>query len=116
MSRITGVVVALATAAAVLSSSTVEAAAPPAAHDVPGVADLPREIPGGVELTLADGDLLRVWAAESYRTVWAKRYDTATRAWGARTAVLQRKHLFCGDVSARTAGGAVAVVAVCDRH
>ena len=116
MSRITGVVVALATAAAVLSSSTVEAAAPPAAHDVPGVADLPREIPGGVELTLADGDLLRVWAAESYRTVWAKRYDTATRAWGARTAVLQRKHLFCGDVSARTAGGAVAVVAECDRH
>ena len=116
MSRITGVVVALATAATVLSGSTVGAAEPPTAGHVPGVADLPREIPGGVELTLADGDVLRVRAAEDYRTVSARRYDTATGSWGSPTVVLKRKHLFCGDVSARTGGGAVALVAECDRY
>lgn len=72
MSRITGVIVALATTAAVLTGSTSGAAPAPApATDVPEVADLPREIEGGVELTLADGDLLRVWASENYRTVRA---------------------------------------------
>lgn len=116
MSRITGVVVALATAAAVLTGSNVEAAPPPVAGDVPGVADLPREIPGGVELVLVDGDRLRVQAAENYRTVRAKRYDVATGTWGSPTVVLERKNLFCGDVSARTAGGAVALVAECDRY
>ncbi|WP_374455839.1 hypothetical protein [Nocardioides sp.] len=113
MSRITGVVVALATTAAVLTGSTAGAGTGAAA---PPTAQLPREIIGGVELTLADGDVLRVWTAESHRTVWAKRYDTATGAWGARTVVLARKNLFCGDVDARTANGAVAVIAECDRY
>ena len=81
MSRITGVVVALATAAAVLTGSTADAGTGAAA---PPTAQLPREITGGVELTLADGDLLRVWAAEDYRTVCARRYDAATGTCGGR--------------------------------
>ena len=115
MSRITGVVVALATAATVLSGSTAEAAPPPGTGGVAGTADLPREIPGGVELRLADGDLLRVWASESYRTVRARRLEATTGVWSDPVVVLRRKRLFCGDVDARTAGGAVAVVAECDR-
>jgi hypothetical protein len=117
MSRIMGVIVALATAAAVLTGSTVGAAPPPApasAADVPGVADLPREIERGVELTMADGDLLRLWAAADYRTVWSRRHDAATGSWGPRLEVLHRKHLFCGDVDARTSGGAVAAMVQCD--
>ena len=116
MSRITGVIVALATTAAVLTGSTSGAAPAPApATDVPEVADLPREIEGGVELTLADGDLLRVWASENYRTVRARRRDAATGAWADPVVVLRRKRLYCGDVEARTANGAVALVAECDR-
>lgn len=113
MSRITGVVVALATAAAVLTGST--AGAGPGAAGPPTV-QLPREVTGGVELTLADGDLLRVWAAANHRTVWSKRYDAASRTWDPRTVVLERRNLFCGDVEARTANGAVAVLAECDRN
>lgn len=113
MSRITGVIVALATTAAVLTGSTAGAgtgaAAPPAAQ-------LPRQITGGVELALADADRLRVWAAGNHRTVWARRYDAATGAWGARTVVLKRKNLSCGNVDARTANGAVALIAECDRY
>ena len=115
MSRITGVIVALATTAAVLTGSTSGAAPPPAPADLPGVADLPREIEGGVELTLADGDLLRVWASEDYRTVRARRRDAATDAWADPVVVLRKKRLYCGDVEARTANGAVALVAECDR-
>ncbi len=113
MSRILGVVVALATAAAVLTGSTVGAAPPPAAAPT---AELPREVPGGVELTLADGDVLRIWSADNHRTVWAKRRDAATGAWSGRSVVLKRKNLFCGDVDARTANGAVAVLAPCDHY
>nr|WP_300051570.1 hypothetical protein [uncultured Nocardioides sp.] len=113
MSRITGVIVALATTAAVLTGSTADAGTSAAA---PPTAQLPRQITGGVELTLADGDLFRVWADDDYRTVWGKRYDAATRTWGGRQEVLRRKNLFCGDVDARTANGAVALVAECDRN
>jgi hypothetical protein len=119
MSRITGVIVALATTAAVLTGSTSGAAPPPApasAPDVPGVEDLPRPIEGGVELTLSDGDLLRVWASDSYRTVRARRRDAAASAWSDPVVVLREKNLFCGDVDARTANGAVAVIAECDRY
>src|SRR5690348_9138492 len=112
MSRITGVVVALATAATVLTGSTAGAGTGGAA---PPTAQLPHGITGGVELTLADGDLLRVWAAENHRTVWAKRHDAATGAWGARSVVLRQKDLSCGSVDARTSNGAVAVTAKCDR-
>jgi hypothetical protein len=114
MSRITGVIVALATTAAVLTGSTVGAAPPPVPADVPGVADLPRQIERGEELTLADGDLLRVWASENYRTVRARRRDVATGAWADPVVVLRKKNLFCGSVDVRTANGAVAVVAECD--
>jgi hypothetical protein len=113
MSRITGVIVALATTAAVLTGSTVGAA--PAPADATGADGLPREVEGGVELTLADGDVLRVWVDDDHRAVWGKRYDAATRTWGGRQEVLRKKDLFCGDVDARTANGAVAVMAKCDR-
>jgi hypothetical protein len=116
MSRITGVIVALATTATVLTGSTGGAAAPPPVPDAPpGPADLPREIEGGVEVTLADGDLLRVWASENHRTVRAKRRDAAAGVWSEPVVVLRRKNLSCGDVDARTAGGSVALVAECDR-
>ncbi len=111
MSRITGVIVALATAAAVLTGSTVGAEPAPAA---PPAAELPKEIPGGVELTLADGDLLRVWAADNYRAVFSRRLDAATGAWGPRLEVLRRRNLYCGEVEGRTANGAVALLAQCD--
>ena len=58
MSRITGLFVALATTAAIMTTSA--SATTAAGVEPPGVAELPREIPGGVELTLADGDTFRV--------------------------------------------------------
>jgi hypothetical protein len=111
MSRITGVIVALATAAAVLTGSTVGAEPAPAG---PPAAGLPKEIPGGVELTLADGDVLRVWAADNNRAVFSRRLDAATGAWGPRLEVVRRKNLYCGEVEGRTANGAVALLAQCD--
>lgn len=111
MRPLTGVTVALVTTAAVLTGITADAGTERAA---PGAAELPREIPGGVEVTMVDGDRLRVWAAENHRAVWAKRYDTATGAWSARREVLRKEDLSCGDVDARTANGAVAVTAECD--
>lgn len=115
MSRITGVIVALATTTAVLTGSTAGGAAPSAARVWAPSAELPLEIPGGVELTLADGDLLRVYAAEDHRAVWARRQEAGTGVWGERSVVLKRKRLSCGDVRARTANGAVVVLAECDR-
>ncbi len=114
-------VLAVATAAAVLTASTAGALPPPAVSSAPSSAapqpaELPREVRGGVELALADGDLLRVWAARDRRTVWAARRDASTATWSARRAILRERSLFCGDVEARTAGGAVAVLAQCDRH
>ena len=111
MSRITGVIVALATTAAVLTGAVAGGSEPAAATPA---ADLPRAIPGGVELVLADGDVFRIWVSDRYRVVWGKRRDAATGTWGARTEVLRRKNLFCGHVDARTANGAVAVIAECD--
>lgn len=112
MSRITGVVVALATAAAVLSGSGVGAeSAPPASPTT----HLPRQIEGGVELAMADGDRLRIWAADTYRAVHSRRWDAATGTWGPRLDVVRRKNLRCGRVDARTANGAVAAIALCDR-
>ena len=106
MSRITGVVVALATTAAVLTASGPASSAGP--HE------LPREVPGGVELTLADGDTFRIWTSDNYRTIRSLRCDAATGAWGDPRVVLRRKNLYCGDVDVRTANGAVAVTALCD--
>lgn len=114
MSRITGVIVALATTATVLTGSTAGAAPAPVTADALGVADLPRQVEGGEELTIADGDLLRVWASENHRTVRARRRDAATGAWADPVVVLRKKRLFCGNVDTRTANGAVAVVAECD--
>jgi hypothetical protein len=115
MSRITGVIVALATTAAVLSGSTADGAAPPGpAGSAAPTTELPREIRGGVELTLADGDLFQVWTSPDYRVVWSRRHDAASGTWGARREVLREKDLSCGDVDARTANGAVALTAECD--
>ena len=113
MSRITGVVVALATAAAALTVATVDVI-PPATSEPSARTELPRRIPGGVELTLADGDLLRVWASADGRTIWSRRRDTAASAWGLRVLVQRARTVNCIDVDARTANGAVAVVAHCD--
>jgi hypothetical protein len=112
MSRITGVIVALATTATVLTGATVGAS--PSLPTPAETADLPREIRGGVELTLADGDLFRVWVDRDQRAVWGKRRDAATGAWGGRRVVLREENLTCGDLEARTSNGAVAVMAACD--
>ena len=114
MKRLSGVLVALTTLAAVVTGSTGVAGWSGALAEEP--AALPREIPGGVEVAMDDGDRLRVWAAENHRAVWARRYDAATGSWSVRREVLRKKNLFCGDVDARTAAGAVAVLAQCDRH
>ncbi len=111
MSRITGVVVALATAAAVLSGSTVGAEPAPL---VAPATQLPEEIEGGVELAMADGDRLRIWAATDHRAVHSRRWDAATGTWGPRLDVVRKKDLSCGSVDARTANGAVAAIALCD--
>lgn len=118
MSRISGAIVALAMSAMVLGPMSTD----PTTSEVPrespaaagSTADLPRTVPGGVELTLADGDLLRIWAADDHRAVWSKRRDAATGTWGGRRKVLRERNLFCGAVDARTANGAVAAIARCD--
>ncbi|SEC81309.1 hypothetical protein SAMN04489844_3040 [Nocardioides exalbidus] len=113
---ITAALTAALAAAVLTTPPTASASGSSVAASAPGAAaQLPREIRGGVELTLVDGDLLRVWAAKRYRTVWAQRRDAATGTWGERTVVLERRNLYCGDVDARTANGAVAVIAKCDR-
>lgn len=112
MSRIMGVVVALATAATVLVGSTAGDAAP--AAPVP-LAELPRETPDGVEVTLADGDTFRVWTSQDHRTVRSVRRDAATGTWGEPRVVLRERDLFCGGLDLRTASGAVALIAECDR-
>ena len=109
MSRITGVIVALATTAAVLTGSTVGRR--PAACPRRAPLELAcRELEGGVELTLADGDLLRVSAPRrTTARCGAERRDAATGDVGsAPVGAAARKNLFCGDVDARTANGAVA--------
>lgn len=75
----------------------------------------PVEVHGGVEVRLGDGDRFRVWHSGDLRTVWGRRYDAATGAWGERSVVLRKRHLYCGDVDARAAGDAVAVIAECER-
>ena len=111
MLRYAGVGVALATAAAALSGSSAGTGPGPAAAT--SAAELPRTIPGGVELTLADGDLFRVWASPEGRGVLSRRRDAATGSWGERAVVLDQKNVTCQEVDARTANGAVAVFANC---
>lgn len=95
-----------------MTGSTVDAAE--RATSAPAAtAERPRDIEAGVELTLADGDLLRVWASADGRTIWSRRRDAAAGAWGPRLTVLQAKKATCHDVDARTANGAVAVLAHC---
>lgn len=115
MSRITGAVVALATASAVMTTAGSTTTADTARVVAASSAELPREIPGGVELDLTDGDRFRVWTSDNFRTVWGRRYDATAGTWSTRQVILKKKNLYCGDVDARTASGAVAVIAQCDR-
>lgn len=77
--------------------------------------ELPQEVDGGVVVDLADGDRFKVTVSRDQRTVWGSRYDGATGAWGRRAVVLQKQNVYCGDVDARAAGTAVAVIAECDK-
>ncbi|GAA5117991.1 hypothetical protein GCM10023339_29820 [Alloalcanivorax gelatiniphagus] len=114
MSRTTRVIVALATLTAVLTGWPAGAGPEPSASSS---AQPPSRIPGGVELVLADGDLFRVWASGDGRgAVWSRRRDADTGVWGERVVVLQQKNLVCRSIDARTAHGAVAAVASCDRY
>ena len=79
------------------------------------LAGLPEEVTGGVIVDLADGDRFKATVSRDLRTVWGSRYDAATRSWGARSVVLRKRNLFCGDVDARSAGTAVALIAECDK-
>lgn len=122
MRRPTGAVVALAAATTVLTTS---AAAPGStARTAPTTspaelaalaAGLPRPTARGVELTLADGDRLRLATTRDQREVVSRRYDAATAAWGPVRRVLREPRLYCGGLDARTSAGAVAVIAQCDR-
>ena len=75
---------------------------------------LPEELDGGVIVDLADGDRFKASVSRDQRTVWGSRYDAATRSWSARAVVFKEKDVFCGDVDARAAGTAVALIAQCD--
>ena len=114
MSRITGVTVALATAAAVLTGSTVGGAQP--RRGATDGASCRGRSPAASSSRWPTATCCGCGPRENYRDGVGRRQDAATGAWGARTVVLRRKNLFCGDVDARTANGAVAVLAQCDRY
>ena len=90
------------------------------AHPVAGesatarATDLPQEVDGGVVVDLADGDRFKATVSRDLRTVWGSRYDAGTGVWGARRVVFKQKNVYCGDVDARAAGNAVALIAQCD--
>ncbi|PUA80371.1 hypothetical protein C7S10_14700 [Nocardioides currus] len=92
-------------------------AAPPTgeASGTDPTAGLPERLGTGVIVDLADGDRFKVVVSPDQRTVWGSRYDAATSAWGERSVVLRAKDLYCGNVDARAAGTAIAVIARCDR-
>lgn len=77
--------------------------------------ELPEQVDGGVIVNLADGDRFKVSVSRDMSTVWGTRYDGASRSWGQRAVVLKQRNLSCGDVDARAAGDAVAVIAMCDK-
>jgi len=79
------------------------------------LAGLPEEVAGGVIVDLADGDRFKATVSRDLRTVWGSRYDAATRSWSERSVVLRKQNVFCGDVDARAAGTAVALIAECDK-
>lgn len=105
------VVVALAGA----GTASAPGASPPAAATGASASTLPAEVRGGVVVDLPEGDRFKVWHSRNLRTVWGQRYDAASASWGERSVVLRERDLHCGDVDARSAGGAVAVIAECDR-
>jgi hypothetical protein len=78
-------------------------------------AGLPEEVARGVIVDLADGDRFKATVSRDLRTVWGSKYDAATRSWSERSVVLRKSNVFCGDVDARAAGTAVALIAECDR-
>ena len=90
------------------------------AHPVAGepatarATDLPQEVDGGVVVDLADGDRFKATVSRDLRTVWGSRYDATTGSWGARSVVFRKRNVYCGDVDARAAGTAVALIAECD--
>lgn len=81
----------------------------------PSAAELPQEVDGGVIVDLADGDRFKATVSRDLRTVWGSRYEADTGVWGQRTVVLREKNVYCGDVDARAAGNAVALIAECDK-
>ena len=89
-------------------------AGPASGQQAPPGTGLPEEVDGGVVVDLADGDRFKATVSRDLRTVWGSRYDAATGAWGDRSVVFREKDVFCGDVDARAAGTAVALIAECD--
>lgn len=89
-------------------------AASPATPAGAATGTLPEDLDGGVVVDLADGDRFKAYVSRDLRTVWGSRYDAATRSWSARAVVFKEKDVFCGDVDARAAGMAVALIAQCD--
>jgi hypothetical protein len=72
------------------------------------------EIPNLV-LDLPDGDKIALGAPD-LRRVMLQRYDAATATWSAPELLFRDRDLECGDLDARTSGGAVAVIVECQRH
>lgn len=99
-----------------LVSALILSAGPATGGQVAGTTEdaLPEEVTGGVVVDLADGDRFKVILARDGRTVWGSRYDASTRSWSDRAVVLRGRNLYCGQVDARAAGTAVAVIAECD--
>ena len=104
------------TVAVLLTAGLLVAAGPATGEQRTGpLAGLPEEVAGGVIVDLADGDRFKATVSRDLRTVWGSRYDAATRSWSERSVVLRKPNVFCGDVDARAAGTAVALIAECDR-
>lgn len=97
-----------------LAAGLLVGAGPASGQQTPPGTGLPEEVDGGVVVDLADGDRFKATVSRDLRTVWGSRYDAATGAWGDRSVVFREKDVFCGDVDARAAGTAVALIAECD--
>lgn len=98
-----------------LTAGLLVGASPATSHQAAAGAGLPEEIDGGVVVDLADGDRFKAYVSRDLRTVWGSRYDAATRSWSERSVVFKQTNVFCGDVDARAAGTAVALIAECDK-
>ncbi|RYB93933.1 hypothetical protein EUA93_05920 [Nocardioides oleivorans] len=82
-------------------------------HPPSPLTGLPRGVPHGQVVRLADGDRYEVTRSQGGRQIQGRRYDVQTGSWGARTTVFREADLRCWNVVARGAGSGIAVTFEC---